>query len=92
MSSGRNRAKSVMNFSVKDKNVKRMVKQLIREAGLEGQLGCKFDDEDENRILDVDDLSQSNSMFSSHSNTFSSDTPMHPAIAAGLVLKDFISK
>lgn len=78
-----------MVFNVKDKKVTRMVKDLIRKAGLEGKVGCKFDDED--KILDVDDLSQSNSLFSSASNTFSSDTPLHPAIAAGVKLKDFVT-
>lgn len=80
-----------MVFNVKDKKVTRLVKDLIRRAGLEGKVGCKFED-DEDKILDVNDLSQSNSLFSSQSNTFSSDTPIHPAIAPGLRLKDFVAQ
>lgn len=80
-----------MVFNVKDKKVTRMVKDLIRRAGLEGKVGCHFDD-DQDRVLDANDLSQTNSLFSSASNTFSSDTPLHPAIAAGVKLKDFVSK
>ena len=60
-----------MVFNVKDKKVTRFVKDLIRKAGLEGKLGCTFDEE-EDKILDVNELSQSNSLFSSQSNTFSS--------------------
>ena len=78
-----------MVFNVKDKKVIRMVKDSIRKAGLEGKVGCTFDDED--KILDVDDLSQSNILFSSASNTFSSDEHIHPAIASGVKLKDFVT-